>query len=219
MSTILVLDRERDTYQAVLIKDRVAETNLVKSAEELKAIYQRHRPSKTIYLIWPEQSITKVLTLPVVKKEEIETALEFEMEEDLPLSSDNYHFIHTVLKKDKESTLVLGSAFLKEPIDREIEYLQNAGVLVNEARLVVGEVLQWCLQNINDRDFVSVVKIKDSYLFAMFQDRVPVAIKTSTNRSFIVVELEKLKKVFNSINVYWSEEEHPEGTLPLPFDI
>lgn len=218
MRTTLVLDRERDIYTATLLKGRAPEITRVNALEQLKQIYDKAHPSKTIFMVGPEESIVELRSLPVEKESELASAIEFSMEESLPYPAERYNFAYSVIKKENGSSLVLLCATLKDVFEKELSPLKALGIAIHEARMAVAEALQWCSESIQDGDFIAVLYIKGSYILSMFSNRSPSYLKVSKNRTFILMELERLKKQ-RHLPLYWAGPEPVENCKEISFDI
>jgi len=209
MRSILILDKNESEYIVTVIRGSKTETVTALSLQEIKSLYERTRPTKTVLLLDPSQTILEVRTLPIQKESELTAAIEFTMEEALPYPPDMYHFIYKILKKSKDSSSVLLCAVLKETLEKEIQPLTALGIEINEIRCTVAEVLQWCKDNISQSEYIAVLKVKDAYVLTMFSENAPVYIKVSKNKNYLHLELERIKKQ-NPLSIYWAAD------YPLP---
>jgi len=84
---------------------------------------------------------TPVLELPVTRKQDIESALPFELEEHLPLPVDEYVYDHKIIEKTGGAVRVLTLCIGKKYVTGLIERFAEAGIEVSSIRCGVMERL------------------------------------------------------------------------------
>ncbi len=217
MSSILVLDRQKDSYTAIALKGRSCETTIVNSLDSLRELARKYPSSKTIMALGPDEVIIELLNLPVEKDSELAQAVEFSMEDQLPYPAQKYLFCYKKIKTHNGTTRVLVCVVLKEVLENKAMPLKDIGIEPHEARPVVTEALNWCLERFQDKTFIVVLQFEETYVLAMFEEREINFLKTSSNRSFILLQLQHLRKAYQQAPVYWAGPEPPEDVRKLEF--
>ncbi len=111
-----------------------AESDLTALAEIIKKLHQEAKiKTKNVVTALPQDQVfTRVITLPPLSEEELNSALKWEAEQYIPLPLEEVVLTHEVVGKikedDKEKTEVLLAAAPKNLIEKVVKVLKVAGL-------------------------------------------------------------------------------------------
>ena len=109
-------ENEKTPYQHGLLLD---DDNFIEaSLKEIYGIHQTLNHQGKVVIILPFfQTTTRSMILPVGSKNKVKMMIPFQLDETLPVSSQNIHWTEHIYKRDKESTQVCLSIINKNLMD------------------------------------------------------------------------------------------------------
>ncbi len=111
------------------IKDKEAFIAILKTARE-KIIKSGFKNSNVIASLPENKAFFQVVKMPKMSKEELKTAIPFEAENYIPLSSNDAYFDFEIISQDKGLLDVLVVAVPKEIVDSYLYCLKEVGFVV-----------------------------------------------------------------------------------------
>ncbi len=134
-----------------------------------------------------------LVTLPIKQREDIESALPFELEKKLPLPINDYSITFDIIEKQKNSSTVLYCTILQRQIQFYRSIVENAGLQLKALRVGFFEVFKaFVLKKITGlRDYVIVYREEDKYCLANIVDRKIVSIRHIKSEKQLIFEIQE----------------------------
>ncbi len=137
---VMQLDKRKDgffpsAYSSISIAPNLITNHVIAKEDKLaeavtRAVTMaRHVNTKYVVANVPEaKSFVRILKIPVAKESELEGAIPWELEQDIPVPIDQVYLDWQIIKQDKENFNVLVTATPKDYVDSLVDVLRLAGL-------------------------------------------------------------------------------------------
>ncbi len=186
---------------------------LTATLEDLKKEY----PLRECYLSIPFQSVTTFfLDLPLRKRQEIARAIEFELENRLPLPLSEYSLAFDVLARRGRTSRVVVMAVLKRDLERYTRICSGLGIRIKGIRVDFLEMLNGVIKKglLNKGRSLFIYRGEGSYSAALVEKGDILSLKHFRDLRFLMNYLVGITKENRPSCYYSGSGEPPEELMP-----